>query len=285
MNSAVISFDLNMETKVTAVVVTYNPNVEGFKKAICNLSENCEKIIIVDNGSSNFTEFSNLATTKVRIKQNVGVAKALNEGCKVAFSQGNPDWVLTLDQDSELHKNAVKEALYAYSKLNEKTRSKVGIIALGTTDGTGRNFETVEFEITSGNLVNASLLRDGSVRFRDQFFIDQIDFDFDIQVRKLGFVILKYQKKLIEHRAGTAFKQGKVIVDIENPQRLYYLARNSTALLFHGLTVHSYFWQLEKWNLNYAKVFGLKSVPKLIKIWALGVTHSVLNEFGQFNLP
>ena len=274
-----------MEPGVTAVVVTYFPDIEKFEEVILNLIENCERIIIVDNASSNFEEFANVNATKVRFKQNLGIAKALNEGCKIALEQGNPNWILTLDQDSILKKNAIRDVLDAYSKLDARTKSQVGIIALGTNDGTDRDFEAAEFEITSGNLVKASLLRNRSVSFREQFFIDQVDFDFDIQVRKLGFTILKYQKKCIDHRAGVTVKIGESTIDYENSQRLYYLARNSTALLFHGLPFKAYFWQLEKWNVNYAKVNGMKSAPKLLKILTLGVTHSILHRFGKFDLP
>ena len=182
-----------------------------------------------------------------------------------------------------LCKDAVRDVLALYSNLKEHVKNKIGIIALSNNDRSESVFQVSDFEDTSGNLVKASLFASGLVKFRDEFFIDQVDFDFDIQVRKLGFIILKDQKKRLDHKAGATVKVGTLYVNYEDLQRMYYLARNSTALLLNGLLITMYLNQLNYWSLNYAKVNGVQSLPRLFEILLTGLMHSMMHKFGKFD--
>ena len=94
---------------VSAVLVTYNPDMEVLRAAILAVSGQVSDIFIVDNGSSNcsFDWFDKLEVSvnaKLHLLQqedNVGIGAGHNIGIRRAIDQGSK-FVLLLDQDSQI---------------------------------------------------------------------------------------------------------------------------------------------------------------------------------------
>ncbi|MEM3264741.1 MAG: hypothetical protein QXH07_02185 [Thermoplasmata archaeon] len=71
--------------------------------------------------------------------------------------------------------------------------------------------------------------------------MDQIDFDFDFNVIKLGYSIISVTGHLIDYRLG--IKLGGITY--EPPTKFYYIFRNSTVLLFERkMPLSLYFFRL-----------------------------------------
>ena len=71
--------------RICAGIVTYNPDIELLIKNINAISDQVNKVIIVDNGSINWNNWSNRILSKnveiIRNRNNDGIAKALNQIC------------------------------------------------------------------------------------------------------------------------------------------------------------------------------------------------------------
>ncbi len=271
---------------VTAVIVTHNPSENRFRLVLSSTAFQVGYVVIVDNASVNrgfirglCNEFGNCRFVEVGF--NSGIAHAINIGIDYAMRHLSQEWFLLLDDDTILLNGAVEKALNAYQGLPSAVGGKVGIISLGAVNG-DCNVREIRFGATSGSLVRADVFK--LVRFRDDFFLDQADFDFYARVRRLGYLILKVDCKLIDHKLGRkrwvpiiSSILGRAI-DYEPPWRYYYIARNSTILLREGLLdPATYVHQLVNWGIRILLADG---PTKFIKSLGLGLMHGLMREMG-----
>lgn len=263
---------------IIAVIVTFNPNVELFKEVMNSLLSQVNKIYIVDNGSNNLTEIIRFENKKVKVislNKNMGIAYALNTGVRYCLEE-NPDWILTLDQDTILFENAIKSVFNAYSQF-DYDKETVGIIALNhKNESNTEEFVETNLVITSGNLVNSKVFQ--KIKYRDDFFIDQVDYEFDLSISRVGYKILKYTKPLMSHQIGIKDKTGK---SFEPIWRIYYVTRNSTFLVTrYNFPFKVYFSQLLHIYYRTFSVLGIKSTPKLLFVFIKGLLNGL---FGRLN--
>ncbi len=103
--------------KVSVVTPNYN-GIKYLKKYLDSLNNNSEyigEVIIVDNGSSDnsvifiqqYQEKCNFEIKIIENSQNLGFAKAVNEGIK----NSKYDYIFSLNNDTELKSNTIKELL------------------------------------------------------------------------------------------------------------------------------------------------------------------------------
>ena len=89
--------------KFLAVIITYNPDVERLTENIKAISQQTDKVLLVDNGSEDKLFLSKLSfiynTAVISNEKNKGIAYALNQGMKYAYQNGY-EWAITLDEDS-----------------------------------------------------------------------------------------------------------------------------------------------------------------------------------------
>ena len=215
-----------MSSKIKAVVVTFNPDIELLEKNIRAVYRFAGEVIIVDSGSKNLKEIVHLcesAGPKVVSKPlgaNLGIGKALNEGVRAA---GEFDWLLTLDQDGVVLCDVASIMRQA------KNFNKLGAISLSYTKKRGsRKFAKVKYAGNSGLIINADAFGRGA-RYREDFFMDQIDYDFCWQLRRMGYEIIATTERCIDQRAGE-LKNGKKGM-LEPTWRQYLISRNSTVLV------------------------------------------------------
>lgn len=220
---------------VNAVIVTFNSKIDRLRKLLIALSPQVTKLIIVDNGSKNQQEISKLLgrfenATLLRISKNVGLGAAQNVGVEFALRSKNLDWVLTIDDDTLIKRDAVKTALK-----HVPPKTDIGLIWLANNKinyGREENLFEITYAINSADLVNPSVYK--KVRYREEFIIDFIDMDFSYNVRKAGFKIVRHSDKLINHNIGkTAVINGERLT-YESPQRIYYGVRNAIILFREG---------------------------------------------------
>lgn len=66
-----------------------------------------------------------------------------------------------------------------------------------------------------------------NIKFREEFFVDQVDFDFCYKVKQKGYLILDSNQGGLEHQLGISHAY------FNKPQwRQYLIIRNSTVLLY-----------------------------------------------------
>lgn len=204
-------------------------------------------MLVVDNGSQNVSEVAeclDAENTLIRNTRNEGIAHALNQLCQAAVEMG-ADWILTLDQDSLLSPNAI-EVYERHMGLGKP----VGILCCRVFNENFGNMYTkaetgtdeIRNCITSGSLVRLDAWR-AVGGFFEPLFIDGVDFDFCIRIRKKGYRILRCNDVVLQQRIGQScevYVLGRRAMVLNHaPSRYYYIARNYLYIGFrHGSLAH-----------------------------------------------
>jgi rhamnosyltransferase len=244
---------------VCALVITYNAG-SAVKDVVSSLVRQVSQVLVVDNGSRPDTvriledlaqHFGSVFVIQ-RNETNLGVATALNQGARYATELGFT-WLLTVDQDSLPADDMVKTMVDA--ERDAAGGDRVGIVApysIDTMTGKpipimaprketraleadrqGGRLQGVWFVHTSGNLVNTDLFRHG-MWFREDFFVDCVDFEFCLRIAKAGYRIVVARGAGMRHTIGeaqTARLWGKALTySTHSPARQYYMVRNAVVL-------------------------------------------------------
>ncbi len=233
--------------KTCAIITTYRPD-EALVKCVQQLIPQVNEIIIVDDGALTenvkklnnwFSEYSTV--TLLHQPSNLGIAAALNVGLKTAIEKGY-EWFLTLDDDS-IPSNNMVACLHDHLG-HIKGSQPVGIIGMNWTTNScstsphGRStcsplYLDKRGIITSGSLFSAKTYETIGP-FREEFFIDSVDYDFCMRARAKGFRVIQVQEHGFKHSLGQneKFKLSifTIASDSHSPARLYYAFRNSTIL-------------------------------------------------------
>lgn len=232
---------------VVAVVITYNPDVVQLQKNIEQMLVQTNKVIIVDNGSKNLSEwhtlFSNQNIIVVSLQKNVGIAKAQNIGF-ITAEEYDVNWVLTMDQDSLLAPKTIDKLLEVPEAKKETTAILTPrYVDVNWTDeqrqhednnlnGLVQDMDTV---IASGNLVSVNAWQ-AIGGYDEWLFIDQVDLDFDKRLKLAGFNIFQVNTVEMAHEIGEVidrpifqkllgFSKTSIFSD-HSAMRQYYIFRN-----------------------------------------------------------
>ena len=216
------------------VVVAYNPQREEICKNIDTYINELDVLYVVDNSSKNNGDIFN-GYNKVKYipnYDNLGISAALNIGAKEAINN-KYKWILTMEQDSHFEKDAISK-MKEYINNSDKTNEKLGIVSpFHLTKRTeGIKLEGVDYPIlvmTSGNLLNLEAYLDVG-GFPEWYFIDCVDFDFCLALRKKGYEIAQINDAVLQHELGDTVRRqiGKKVFYLDNHNyiRRYYVVRN-----------------------------------------------------------
>ena len=226
------------ENLLAGCVILYNPthavisSIESYLKFL-------NVLYIIDNSEC----FDNKLVEKIKaidpkiiyIQQgiNLGIASALNTGCSLAVTSGY-QWLLTMDQDSYFLGNEFFQTWYN----NIDQNAKIGVIAASYTNEYDRwqreysnQYNEIHFAVTSGNIINLRAWE--NIRgFEEKLFIDEVDHDYCLKLRKDGYKILISKKVLMGHMIGEFYNEddnnliSKRNFTLHNPLRYYYMSRN-----------------------------------------------------------
>jgi len=155
--------------------------------------------------------------------------------------------------------NAVDRALGLIQNYRNLS-SRIGAVLLGSHDG-DCSIGEVKYGVFSGTLIRADVA--AKVCCRDEFFMDQADFDMYSRIRELGYLTLGIKCKLIDHKLGTRrwVPMLRRYVPYEPPWRYYYIVRNSTKLIFeHKMDIITYINQLLYWVREFCLLTDLGSL-------------------------
>ena len=184
--------------KYAGVVVLYNPGDDLFDN-INSYINFLDNLYIVDNtpGVDRTQDFSDYDKVKyIPLNDNKGIAYALNVGAKQAIKD-KCDWLLTMDQDSCFEGNSLGEMIIFIEECKKSDvicdivgskYEQIGIVSPfhvteRTNDINPKGIDWPLVVMTSGNLVNLNAYKkvDG---FKDWMFIDCVDFDFCLNLRR-----------------------------------------------------------------------------------------------------
>jgi rhamnosyltransferase len=289
---------------VCAVIVTYRP-VAAVRDNIDAIRRQVGRVVVVDNDASAAsrellaTWAGDPAVELIFNAENAGIAAALNQGVERALA-GNFDWVATFDQDSAIPAGFVAGLIAGWAGF--PGREKVAVVAplyrdrnldfvyspSGPLTKAAMHDAVVSVTATSGNLVSIRALR-AAGGFREDFFIDCVDFEFCLRYRRQGWKILEVRNVVLEHEQGRweerrlGWKRPRF--NDYGAQRRYYQARNR-------LIMYARFGAFDlRWTLRDAWGFGCDFIKLLllgdrrwekVKAMAVGVWHAGSGRRGRW---
>lgn len=241
--------------KVACIMVTYNPDAKAYE-TLKKLIKEEVFIILIDNGSGNsdtILDIQNLMNVNkmffYSFKVNMGLAKAQNEGIRIA-QKLKYDFAVFFDQDTIIPANYFSEMLHIFKEYEKKFFPKLGILAPNfidrNTNETSRfavltddgyyhkkikhnDFEEVSFVVSSGSMLRLSVIEEVGL-FIDNYFIDQIDVEYSLRLLSYGYSIVVTSKVKINHTIGDRTKRQLLFFTIRpnnhNSLRKYYIFRN-----------------------------------------------------------
>lgn len=231
--------------KVTAVIVTYNPDAEHFTERLNLICEQVENVIVIDNSTdSSWLDNSQLESTVkfISLKENKGIAYAQNIGIFEAYKLDS-EYIITFDQDSKIPSDfvggVINEYLVACEVLGETKVACIGPSVINERDGNlytkyfngarriNEDIYSVRSIISSGTLFNKKVFSYVGLMC-SPWFIDSIDIEWCYRARAYGLHVLMTKNVSMSHNLGAndqpvAF--GKKI-NTGAPIRLYYVYRN-----------------------------------------------------------
>lgn len=240
---------------LAAIVTAYHPD-QRLADVVAAALTSCKMVVVVDNtpaGASSLSE--SLTDTRVKVirsGRNVGLAAALNTGLDELPDEAEA--VLFLDQDSVLPADLVL-GLAAHLGRDPS----IGVIGPAPVDAkTGKGYERFErlhetlddrfAVITSGMVVRRTCF-DLVPRFRTDFFVDWVDNDFCLRLRRKGIRVVLDREHRLPHSIGDGRSHRMLFWKVQvlhyAPWRHYWVARNGLRLCFETLL------HLPGWSIGY----------------------------------
>jgi rhamnosyltransferase len=291
---------MKMNRKIGGCVILFHPEAE----VVSNIQSYCagvDALFVIDNSlteDQTLIARINALSDKIVYRWlggNKGLSAALNIACRMALDR-QYDWILTMDQDSSFLNNDLA-ALIEGVDAAEKRFGVVGILSPYHLVSTyfdrpeAARFTETRFVMTSGNLLNLRAMA-GTGPFEEKLFIDCIDMDYCLRLRKAGYHIIQDNSIRLRHSLGD-FKEGKLVAlpmgySNHNPLRRYYITRNRVFLLkkYLGFDPKLCWLQMRATLGDVVRILffeqdkGLKFRAMLTGLW-----HSLTNHYGPYNFP
>jgi len=255
----------------------------------------------VDNGSSLFARSmlqSTLGSNDLILLQNEtnrGLAQALNQGIRLGIERGY-EWFVLLDQDTTPDPRMVATLQSIVSDVRMPTN--VGIVGStyrsatiairDTTRVAGeQRWRETPVVITSGMLIPRRTF-DKIGYFREDFFVDIVDFELCLRARSQGLKVMLTTIPLMEHQIGSPKSHrifGRTVwPTYHSPFRRYLMTRNSILLL------RLYFMRERRWSIIWARTlfkYTLKALAfepcrlETLQWTTLGVIDGLLGRYHR----
>ncbi len=301
-----------MSRLISAVVVSYHPNIKRLAQLLKTLSQQVESIILVDNGSD-LSEcdksylFQGINGHLIALNDNYGLGVAINFGLKEARLM-SASFVLLMDQDSVPKQGMVDSLLDCYESLSAK--ELVGAIGPRFVDAKNAHISShvnfqywhvgrtpcrdtvnpvlADFVITSGSLIPLSVIDDVGV-MDESLFIDHVDTEWILRAKSKGYKIFGDCNALLEHELGEYRKRIWLFrwrdVPVHKPFRYYYIFRNSV-LLYKRDQIPLAWKRVDIIRLvqifGFTLIFGPNRVHKIHMMFS-GLRDGIRGETGRFS--
>jgi len=264
-----------------SVTVWYNPE-SVYIKNIHSYSNYSNLLVIVDNSPSTnqhlFDEIESVNKIYIWNGENLGIAKALNQGINALAEKGYA-FALTLDQDSSFEKAEIEKLLFAAQNLDWEN---VGILSpyhlqqKSIRPANLADYTPVTCVMASGNILNIEIGKSVGF-FNEQLFIDHVDNEYCLRLNKSGCKVLLANAFLI-HELGkykNVYFFGKRIGGFisHSPERLYYFVRNSLYIIKKYFFLDTKYTLMEMTSLlkRFIKLFFEDDSKKRLRLYIRGI--------------
>jgi len=253
---------------VTAIIITYHPNLLHLNEVIARIFNEVDSILIVDNHSPEIWQwkipqkFKNKIHT-IKLRDNWGVGYAQNLGIEWAYKK-KTEYVLFLDQDSlpskgmtqKLKSTLQEAASYKNQKIlaagavvvDLKTKKQTPFLVHNQTRFAKINVNAVRVRalISSGMLVDQKAFQ-WIGGMRSDYFIDHVDTEWIYRLNNKGYGAIGVLDAILYHTVGekiieTSIFNKKIKFIFHEPLRNYYKIRNNFFLYKDSKMLHLVFY-------------------------------------------
>ncbi|MGM7697387.1 glycosyltransferase [Microbacterium sp. A84] len=234
---------------VWAVFSTYRPG-ESAERAVASVMDQVDGVVVVDDGTGSAADevlerLAGLGVTVVREPENVGIAVALNDGIRTAREHG-AEQIVTFDQDSVVPDDFI-DTLIDAAEAARADGVRVGVVVpeyfaavRQARGGAEPVYSPAVNVIQSGMLIPVSVI-DAVGDLRADFFIDLVDTEYELRLRRAGFAVLAASGIRLGHALGTQYRRelfGRPVrlpgippeTTLSTPFRYFYRVRNRIIL-------------------------------------------------------
>lgn len=240
---------------IFAIVPSFHPE-DALLDRLAHLRLQVQDVIVVDDGSGEaaaplLDRLESAGHHVIRLPSNRGIAGALNVGIRAALESG-ADYVLNVDQDSDLPPEYVATALRTFETANPVTR--IGIVCVDAVNGapalptwvSPEGLGLVPEAIQTGFLISRECLETAGL-MDERLVIDCVDTEYCLRARDHGFRIAVAKGTDIGHSIGRRAELrpfgiplrhagGRIATyQYHSPFRRYYIARNNIDLMFRNI--------------------------------------------------
>lgn len=278
------------------VVVTHEPDPTVIEVLTAALAQTA-RVIVIDNGSRGADDLLDQCAALsperldlIRNTDNAGLAAAQNQGIARALAAG-ADWILLLDDDSVPDPGMVAAQLAAAGQIDgpiglltpqtyHQGQSRDGpfVITQGggryrLCDLNGASMTGVLFAIASGSLISAGAIRAVGA-MNDRYFIDYIDVEFSLRLRRHGYHLIAVGAARLRHRLGQYEERrllGRTVaVTHHSAWRRYHQYRNRIwTWRRYGLGEPAFLrWEAQAVVKDVIRVIAFED-RRLSKLWAM----------------
>ncbi|HPO55090.1 MAG TPA: glycosyltransferase family 2 protein [Ignavibacteriaceae bacterium] len=252
------------KSEIAGIVVLYNPDNEVIKN-ILSYSSQVNKLYVYDNSdtlNSKLIEKIRAINNIIYITENSnkGIGYALNIGASKAKMEGYK-YVLTMDQDSSTSPNYVEELLSAFIEIqNTGLATPFYQNKYGTKKSGIEKYLQITTAMTSGNLLSLDAY-DKTGNFKDEYFIDYIDIEYCLRLKKVGYKVIQVNTALLNHNEANISEKHFIIRKVypynNSPLRFYYKTRNYKYLCLEYSNNFPY-------EIHRERLFFIKNVIKML---------------------
>lgn len=298
------------DTKVIAIVITFNPNLSILKEQWASIKPQVDAVIYIDNGSDNSSTIKNfldqIAADGGCIysrfnSENRGIGFAQNQGIALA-QQLVFDFVLLLDHDSVLKDNFTNRLINEYKNLQNSGFKIAAVGPVYINENTSERYPIsryigpfikriypnehvyveASFLIASGSLIPLSIISEVGPMNED-LFVDYVDIEWSFRARKHGYHLYAITSALMHHQIGD--RRISVLgrkISVHSPVRRYFLARNSIFMIKSPYIAAGY--KLRELIFNVLRIaiffFIFRNRIEYLKFSVLGVIDGLKGKFG-----
>lgn len=263
--------------KIAAVIVAYNrpEMLRVCLSAVLRQTRPLNEIIVVDNSDNNECEdvvrsgFSSV--TYLHFAENTGSAGGYYEGIKIAVEHNH--WVWTLDDDTVVEENTLKEVLSYIPSLEKK-----GKLAAFRTNYHGKLGEIAETNgfPWSGTFIKTEIIT--RIGLPDKrYFLYAEDIEYSWRMIKFGYKIYRIPAgKLSEIKSSSRNRRYY----FTEPFRLYYTFRNQLFLYLKYRRFIKFVRQLI-YGFRGVLYFCLRGKTDLSRAIISGIWHGLKGKLGK----
>lgn len=211
-------------------VVVYKPNVAELNNIESYAKTNLFGLIMVFDNSSERTvyKFKHKICQYHFRNENSGLAKPYNLMLKEAENAGY-DYLCIMDQDSSFKIEEINKLVKAVERY-EKTENVAAFCPVVKKKGFEDYqripiWKKVEWTINSGSFLNVRCLKQHSIVYDEEVFLDGLDYDFGWTVNGKGCIIMQYCDSVLVQSFGYQTKDKQKFT-YHSAYRYYLIAHN-----------------------------------------------------------